>query len=92
MGNSISRRTLLKRGALLAGGIPFAGSLLDKVQASPIISHHPVVPFSMSEMWTEREIALNAPLPLKARLFANENPFGPSDKAKKAITETLPVS
>jgi len=91
MGNSISRRTLLKRGALLAGGLPFAGSLLDKVQASPIIPH-PVSPFSMPEMWTEREIALNAPLVLKARLFANENPFGPSDKAKKAIEEALPTA
>jgi histidinol-phosphate aminotransferase len=91
MGNSISRRSLLKRGALLAGGLPFAGSLLDKVQASPIIPH-PVSPFSMPEMWTEREIALNAPLVLKARLFANENPFGPSDKAKKAIEEALPTA
>jgi histidinol-phosphate aminotransferase len=91
MGSSISRRTLLKRGALLAGGLPFAGSLLDKVQASPIITH-PVSPFSMPEMWTEREIAINAPLVLKARLFANENPFGPSDKAKKAIEEALPTA
>ena len=91
MGNSISRRALLKRGALLAGGLPFAGSLLDKVQASPIITH-PVSPFSMPEMWTEREIALNAPLVLKARLFANENPFGPSEKAKKAIEEALPTA
>ena len=91
MGNSISRRALLKRGALLAGGLPFAGSLLDKVQASPIIPHS-VSPFSMPEMWTEREIALNAPLVLKARLFANENPFGPSDKAKKAIEEALPTA
>jgi len=92
MGNSISRRTLLKRGALLAGGLPFAGSLLEKVQASPIISSPvPASPYSMPEMWTEREIALNAPVPLKARLFANENPFGPSDKAKKAIMEALPT-
>jgi histidinol-phosphate aminotransferase len=93
MGNSISRRTLLKRGALLAGGLPFAGSLLDKVQASPIITHPDhASSFSMPDSWTEREIALNAPVPLKARLFANENPFGPSDKAKHAIMEALPTS
>jgi len=42
--------------------------------------------------WTEKEIALNAPAELKARLFANENPFGPSDKAKKAIMEAMPKS
>jgi len=93
MGNSISRRTLLKRGALLAGGLPFAGSLLDKVQASPIITHPDhASSFSLPDSWTEREIALNAPVPLKARLFANENPFGPSDKAKHAIMEALPTS
>jgi histidinol-phosphate aminotransferase len=94
MGNStITRRQLLRRGALLAGGLPFAGSLLDKVQASPLISS----PMSSSiaypeETWTEREVLLNTPVALKARLNANENPFGPSDKAKKAILEALPTS
>lgn len=94
MGNSISRRSLLKRGAILAGGLPFAGSLLDKVQASPLIAKASPADmrYSMPEVWTEREIALGAPVPLKARLFANENPFGPSDKAKKAIEEALPMS
>src|SRR5258708_33069339 len=29
---------------------------------------------------------------MRSRLFANENPFGPSDKAKKAIMEALPKS
>ena len=29
---------------------------------------------------------------LKARLFANENPFGPSEKAKQAIIESLSTS
>lgn len=97
---TISRRTLIKRGALLAGGLPFAASLLDKVQASPVIARtgEPSLPNAnewaegYSEAWTERTIALNAPAPLKARLFANENPFGPSDKAKKAIMEALPTS
>jgi histidinol-phosphate aminotransferase len=93
MGNNISRRQLLRRGALLAGGLPFAGSLLDKAQASPLISH----PLSTSiaypeEIWTEREVLLNTPAALKARLNANENPFGPSDNAKKAILEALPTA
>ena len=84
----------------MAGGLPFAASLLDKVQASPVIARtgEPSLPNAnewaegYSEAWTERTIALNAPAPLKARLFANENPFGPSDKAKKAIMEALPTS
>jgi histidinol-phosphate aminotransferase len=91
MGNSISRRTLLRRSALLAGGLPFAGSLLNQLQAAPSVTGHAFTPF-VSEGWSERDIALNAVEPLKARLFANENPFGPSDMAKKAITDTLPVA
>ena len=91
MGNTISRRTLLRRGALLAGGLPFAGSLLDRAQAAPAINgtaltHH------ADAGWTERDIALSSTEPLRARLYANENPFGPSDPAKKAIVETVPVS
>jgi histidinol-phosphate aminotransferase len=91
MGNKISRRDLLRRSALLAGGLPFAGSLLNQLQAAPSVNGHAAAAFA-SEGWSERDIALNAVEPLKARLFANENPFGPSDKAKKAILETLPVS
>jgi histidinol-phosphate aminotransferase len=92
MSNNITRRALLRRGALLAGGLPFAGSLLNKLEASPgAVTGHAASAFS-SEGWTEREIALSAIEPLKARLYANENPFGPSDKAKKAIIETLPVA
>ena len=103
MGNKISRRNLLRKGAFLAGALPFAGSLLERVQASPLISGHSSLvdgasltghawsSFS-SEGWTEREIGMNAVEPLKARLYANENPFGPSDKAKKAITDILPLS
>lgn len=37
----------------------------------------------------DQAFALNAPPELKARLFANENPFGPGDKAKKAVADAL---
>ena len=92
MASTISRRHLLKTGALLAGSLPFAASLLDKVQASPagIRPAESFVPMSSAEI--EREIAQNAPVTLKARLFANENPFGPSAKAKQAILEATPTS
>jgi histidinol-phosphate aminotransferase len=93
MGNNsmISRRDLLRRGALLAGGLPFAGSIFNQLQAAPSVNGHAFTSFA-SEGWSERDIALNAVEPLKARLFANENPFGPSDLAKKAITDTLPFA
>ncbi|HWK04114.1 MAG TPA: aminotransferase class I/II-fold pyridoxal phosphate-dependent enzyme [Puia sp.] len=92
MSNSISRRHLLKAGALLAGGLPFAGSLLDQAQASPVKTSRVDNYLPQGTLLTEKDIALNAPAELKARLFANENPFGPSDKAKKAIMEALPHS
>jgi histidinol-phosphate aminotransferase len=91
MGNSISRRALLRRGALLAGALPFSGSLLNQLQAMPSVNGHALTPFAL-EGWSERDIALNAVEPLKARLYANENPFGPSEVAKKAIIDTVPVA
>jgi histidinol-phosphate aminotransferase len=95
MGNKINRRQLLRSGALLAGGLPFAGSLLEHIQAGPLdrraLATTSFVP-GVTEAWTEKDIALSAPVTLRARLFANENPFGPSDKAKKAIVDALPTS
>jgi len=91
MGNTISRRELLRTGALLAGGLPFTGSLFEKAQAAPSVTGTALT-HQAEAGWTERDIALNSAEPLKARLFANENPFGPSEPAKKAILETIPVS
>src|SRR5476651_2257379 len=90
MSSNINRRDLLKKGALLAGGLPFASSLLNEIAAKP---KAPYIPASTSNAFlTDREIGLNAPPELKARLFANENPFGPSPKAKQAITEAMASS
>src|SRR5271170_6274152 len=67
--NTMSRRALLRRGAMLAGGLPFAGSLINQLHAAPSVNGHAFASFA-SEGWTEREIALNAVEPLKARLYA----------------------
>jgi histidinol-phosphate aminotransferase len=92
MSNTISRRSLLRTGTLLAGGLPFAASLFEQTQASPVSKSRSYEFIPQGASLTDREIALGAPPELKARLFANENPFGPSDKAKKAIMEALPKS
>jgi histidinol-phosphate aminotransferase len=101
MANTISRRSLLKRSALLAGGLPFAASLWDQAKAGPASAHSALPPVAGETLHplaadasflTDRDIAMGAPMDLKARLFANENPFGPSDKAKKAIMDALPTS
>ncbi len=88
MKQNIDRRKWLKTSALLAGGLPFASSLLGNV-SSPATPHiyQPDLDFI-----TDEEFERNAPPALKARLSANENPFGPSDKAKQAIIEALNTS
>jgi histidinol-phosphate aminotransferase len=101
MANTISRRSLLRKGALLAGGLPFAASLWDQAKADPLGTRSAISPTAGDTLHplaadasflTDRDIALGAPVDLKARLYANENPFGPSDKAKKAIMDALPTS
>lgn len=81
----MNRRNWLKTSALLTGGLTL---LNEKIQAKGIA---PVS--SSSASWTMKEEALIAEFPkVKARLFANENPFGPSEKAKKAIQEAIASS
>ncbi len=82
MSLSVSRRHWLKSGAALAAGaafgVPsfraFAGDAAGRRQ---LLARH-----------YEAQLLADAP-PLKARLFANENPFGPSEKAKSAIVDSL---
>lgn len=86
---NIQRRQLLKQGVLLAGALPFASSLLQNAAATP--AGAPVT-FAISDLSVEDKIAQGLPPDLKARLFANENPFGPSQKAKQAIIDALGLS
>jgi histidinol-phosphate aminotransferase len=85
---NMNRRKWLKSGALLTGGmtlLPGAWNQLAAFSSSPGIS-------DVNTCYSDKLIALNAPPELKARLFANENPFGPGDKAKKAVAEALAIS
>ena len=86
MSANIQRRQLLKQGVLLAGALPFASSFFQKAAAGPVA---PPVTFAMSDLAIEDQIAQGLPPELKARLFANENPFGPSQKAKQAVIDAL---
>ena len=89
MSNSINRRDLIKKGALLAGGLPFASSLLNGLQArpaAPFMDHSNAIQDLNA---SDSSYGLQAPQELKARLFANENPFGPSAKAKQAIADAM---
>lgn len=82
---SLNRRTWIKRSAMLAGGTALLPSLWNELSASPVHA-------GKSRFIPDAEWARWAPPGLKARLFANENPFGPSEKAKKAIVDAMDIS
>ena len=83
---NMSRRQWIRSGALLTGGFTILPGFFENLAANP------VTPVSYSECIpaiSDESIALSAPPELKARLFANENPFGPCEKAKQAIIEAM---
>ena len=72
-----NRRDWLKSTLALAAGVQLSASLVQSLMAAPV-----------SE--TESNFFLNYPAAaFKIRLNANENPYGPSEKARKAIQEIL---
>jgi histidinol-phosphate aminotransferase len=73
---------------MLAGGLPLAGSLFSNLASA---ASKPAMP-EKHIFISDRQFAEWAPINLKARLLANENPFGPSDKAKKAIIDAIDKS
>jgi histidinol-phosphate aminotransferase len=88
MANSINRRNWIKSSALLAGGLALASGTINKLAAMPLVKK---MGFAAKPV-TDQTVIMVAPQVLKARLFANENPFGPSDAAKKAIQDSLGTS
>ncbi len=92
MANSLNRRNWIKSSALMAGGLAFLSGRIDKLSAMPV-AHKAVAPFTLV---TDETAILNIQPPfggvLKARLLANENPFGPSPAAKKAVADALDLS
>lgn len=81
----MNRRNWLKSSAFLAGGLTFFSGSFNPLAAKPAGRALPA-------KITDESILLANPPELKARLNANENPFGPSEKAKKAVLEALNTS
>lgn len=83
--SSMNRRDWLRASALVTGSLPFMAGAWNGLAAmtAPTIKH--ITPRRL----TDAEFQARAPKDLKARLFANENPFGPSDTAKKAIIDSI---
>ena len=88
MANSLNRRNWIKTSALMAGGLALASGTLNKLAAMPVIKKLGLSP----KPATDEAILQQAPPAMKARLLANENPFGPSAAAKKAISDSLDTS
>jgi histidinol-phosphate aminotransferase len=86
MGGHLSRRNWLKSTSLISTGIALGsgGKLMD-------LATNKRSAFKRASFWewettTPKKIDLYN---LKARLLANENPYGPSDKTKLAIYDTI---
>ncbi len=88
MSNEMNRRNWLKASTLLTGGLTFLSGSLSSLAGHAAPPYMPS-PRLLSDEEFEKEIVKPQ---LKARLFANENPFGPSEKAKKAIIDSLSTS
>lgn len=84
--NLVNRRKWLKQTALTAGGFLTAMSLPNEALSKPAFG---MVPYKGTSALRENyHIALPERDALKARLLANENPWGPSKKAIVAIAES----
>ena len=86
---TINRRQWLRNSTLVTGSLAFlSGNFSDLLAAPANNVGYKSKTFTISE----EELLLSAPPDLKARLSSNENPFGPSLKAKKAIQEAIDKS
>ena len=86
MKNKINRREWLRNSALLTGGLTVLPGFINRATARPFFGNNFTGHFDDKQFAYEYEEVLPN---LKARLFANENPFGPSDAAKKAIADAI---
>ena len=88
MSSNLNRRDWLKSGLLASAGLTFGQA--NQVSAAPV--NH----LGILDVYAEREIelvheAMLAAAPqIKARLSSNENPWGPSPAAIKAISDAAP--
>lgn len=85
MANSLNRRNWIKSSAFMAGGLALFSGTISKLAAMPVVKK--LAP--PAKRFTDMDAIADAPPVLKARLLANENPFGPSPAAKKAVQEAI---
>ncbi|MXV14670.1 pyridoxal phosphate-dependent aminotransferase [Hufsiella ginkgonis] len=89
MANQMDRRSWIKSSAFLAGSVAFFSGSFNTAAAKTRSLLMPKGFTALSDFAQEEQELLNAPAEITARLSSNENPFGPSPKAKKAIMEGI---
>jgi histidinol-phosphate aminotransferase len=85
---TLSRRQWIKNSSLVTGSLALLSGSLTDVFAAPTLGKY----VSTTETMSGEMIRQQAMADIKARLSANENPFGPSEKAKKALMEAIDKS
>lgn len=85
MNSIVNRRSWLKRSALAAGGVMTGVAMVPELLAKPAFGMSPVYNNALFENY---HVILQDRENMKARLLANENPWGPSKKAVAAIAES----
>lgn len=89
MSSTFMRRAFLRKSALLTGGMFSLPALFNTSTAAPVAS--PIL--HGDRFYNPDQLAFETTPPdIKVRLLANENPFGPSPRAKKAIAESLDLA
>ena len=89
MATTYMRRSFLKKSALLTGGLLSFPAIFKNLQAAP----RGAGTMTGLRLYHPDEAAFETTPPdIVARLLANENPFGPSAKAKKAIVDSLDLA
>jgi histidinol-phosphate aminotransferase len=86
MKSNVNRRTWLKQSALAAGSVMTGMAFSNELLAKPAFGMKPLS--GKSALLENYFIPLQDRASLKARLLANENPWGPSKKAVAAIAES----
>ncbi len=95
MKTPMNRRNWIKSSAVMAGSVAFLSGSLSSLTSTAATA---VEPSAMPEFWPaeydcieDAAVEYPADVPV-ARLNLNENPFGPSPKAKKSIMEGIDTS
>ncbi|MCP1384661.1 pyridoxal phosphate-dependent aminotransferase [Runella salmonicolor] len=90
MSSNLNRRDWLKSGLLASAGLTIGQA--NPVNAAPVFTQGILNVYAERELELAHEAMLAAAPQIKARLSSNENPWGPSTAAIKAISDTAPKS